>query len=249
VTTRVAVVTGAARGIGFATAQLLASSGIAVAMIDRLPSVGDRARDLVDRGFIARGIAGDVGDEISVADAIAEVRESLGPVSILVNNAGLTAVHRSWKTVTPEQWDEVMTVNLKSMFLCARAAIADMEGQRWGRIVNLSSVTFLSGQRNLIDYVSSKGGAVGFTRTLAREVGPDGITVNTVTPGAIRTEAEVEMVPDPDDEVLTSLTSLQAVPRRGTAEDVAAAIAFLCTEEAGFITGQNLVVDGGWMLN
>lgn len=248
-TTRVAVVTGAARGIGFATAQLLALSGIAVAMIDRLPSVADRARDLVDKGFAARGITGDVGDEFSVAAAFDDVRESLGPVSILVNNAGLTAVHRSWKSVTPDQWDEVMTVNLKSMFLCARSAIADMEGQQWGRIVNLSSVTFLSGQRNLIDYVSSKGGAVGFTRTLAREVGPDGITVNTVTPGAIRTEAEVEMVPDPDDEVLASLASLQAVPRRGTADDVAAAIAFLCTEEAGFITGQNLVVDGGWMLN
>ena len=248
-TTRVAVVTGAARGIGFASALRLASSGVAVAMIDRLPSVADRAQELLDKGFTARGITGDVGDEASVQDAMAEVRRSLGLVSILINNAGLTAVHRDWKSVTPDQWDEVMTVNLKSMFLCSRAVSADMESQRWGRIVNLSSVTFLSGQRNLVDYVSSKGGAVGFTRTLAREVGSDGITVNTVTPGAIRTEAEIEMVPDPDDAVLASLASMQAIPRRGTAEDVAAAISFLCSDEASFITGQNLVVDGGWMLN
>lgn len=248
-TARVAVVTGAARGIGFATAQRLASSGVAVAMIDRTPAVVDQAKSLRDRGFSAMGITGDVGDEASVSDAIAEAREGMGPISILVNNAGLTAVHRSWKSVTPDQWDEVMTVNLKSMFLCARAVVSDMEDQRWGRIVNLSSVTFLSGQRNLIDYVSSKGGVVGFSRTLAREVGPDGITVNTVTPGAIRTEAEIEMVPDPDDEALASLASIQAIQRRGAPADVAAAIAFLCTEDAGFITGQNLVVDGGWMLN
>jgi 3-oxoacyl-[acyl-carrier protein] reductase len=151
--------------------------------------------------------------------------------------------------VTPEQWDEVMTVNLKSMFLCARAVVSDMEKQKWGRIINISSVTFLSGQRNLIDYVSAKGGAVGFSRTLAREVGSDFITVNTVTPGAIRTEAEIEMVPDAQDVALAPIMEVQAIKRRGTPDDVAAAIAFLCNDDAGFITGQNLVVDGGWMLN
>ena len=124
-----------------------------------------------------------------------------------------------------------------------------MEAQKWGRIVNISSVTFLSGQRNLIDYVSAKGGAVGFSRTLAREVGPDGITVNTITPGAIRTEAEIEMELGEENVAHTSLMDVQAIKRRGTAEDVAAAIEFLCSDDAGFITGQNLVVDGGWMLN
>ncbi len=149
----------------------------------------------------------------------------------------------------PAQWDEVMAVNLRSMFLCARAVIGEMEGQHWGRIVNISSVTFLSGQRDLIDYVASKGGAVGFTRTLAREVGAAGITVNTVTPGAIRTEAEIENFPGEEDSALAATLAVQAIQRRGTAEDVAAAIAFLCSDEAGFISGQNLVVDGGWQLN
>ena len=248
-TARVAVVTGAARGIGFATAQRLAEAGFRVALIDRSPSVIQQGELLQASGHTAIGIIGDVSTEKTVKQFIAQVQSMLGAISILVNNAGLTGVHRNWKSVTPEQWDEVMTVNLKSMFLCSRAVIADMEELRWGRIVTLSSVTFLSGQRNLIDYVSAKGGAVGFSRTLAREVGPDFITVNTVTPGAIRTEAEIEMVPDAEDIALAPIMQIHSIKRRGRPEDIAAAIAFLCSDDAGFITGQNLVVDGGWMLN
>jgi len=246
---RVAIVTGAGRGIGFATAQKLAESGLKVALIDRSPSVVQQGERLQEAGYEAIGIVGDVSTASSVGEFTQQVRDTFGSISILVNNAGLTLVHRDWKSVTPEQWDEVMTVNLKSMFLCTRAVIADMEEQQWGRIVNISSVTFLSGQRNLIDYVSAKGGTVGFSRTLAREVGADKITVNTITPGAIRTEAEIEMVPDANDAALAPIMDVQAIKRRGTPEDVAVAIAFLCSEEASFITGQNLVVDGGWMLN
>lgn len=248
-TQRVALVTGAARGIGFATASRLAEAGYKVALIDRSPSVIEQGERLQNSGHTAIGIIGDVSTENSVREFMTKVRNEFGAISILINNAGLTAVHRDWKRVTPEQWDEVMTVNLKSMFLCSRAVISDMEEQRWGRIVNLSSVTFLSGQRNLVDYVSAKGGAVGLSRTLAREVGAECITVNTVSPGAIRTEAEIEMMPDGEDISLAHMMEVQAIKRRGTAEDIAAAIVFLCSEDAGFITGQNLVVDGGWMLN
>lgn len=246
---KVALVTGAARGIGFATAQKLAEAGNKVALIDSSPSVLDQAKRLQDSGHETLGMIADVSSEKSVLEFTTQIKEKFGPISILINNAGLTLVHRPWKSVTPDQWDEVMAVNLKSMFLCTRAVISDMEEKQWGRIVNISSVTFLSGQRNLIDYVASKGGVVGFSRTLAREVGADGITVNTVTPGAIRTEAEMEMVPDPNDEALKSILDVQAIKRRGTPEDLAVAISFLCTDSAGFITGQNLVVDGGWMLN
>ena len=248
-TQRVALVTGAERGIGFATASRLAEAGYKVALIDRSPSVIEQGERLQNSGHTAIGIIGDVSTENSVREFMTKVRNEFGAISILINNAGLTAVHRDWKRVTPEQWDEVMTVNLKSMFLCSRAVISDMEEQRWGRIVNLSSVTFLSGQRNLVDYVSAKGGAVGLSRTLAREVGAECITVNTVSPGAIRTEAEIEMMPDGEDISLAHMMEVQAIKRRGTAEDIAAAIVFLCSEDAGFITGQNLVVDGGWMLN
>ena len=248
-TPRVAVVTGAARGIGFATASRLAEAGLKVALIDRSPSVIEQGERLQNSGHTAIGIIADVSNENSVKEFTGQVRKVFGAISILVNNAALTAVHRNWKSVTPEQWDEVMTVNLKSMFLCSREVISDMEEQKWGRIVNLSSVTFLSGQRNLIDYVSAKGGVVGLSRTLAREVGSEFITVNTVTPGAIRTEAEIEMMPEGEDTSLAHMMQVQAIKRRGTAEDVAAAITFLSSEDAGFITGQNLVVDGGWMLN
>ena len=246
---RVALVTGAARGIGFATASRLAEAGYKVALIDRSPSVIEQGERLQNSGHTAIGIIGDVSTESSVKEFMMKVRNEFGAISILINNAGLTAVHRDWKRVTPEQWDEVMTVNRQSMLLCSRAVISDMEEQRWGRIVNLSSVTFLSGQRNLVDYVSAKGGAVGLSRTLAREVGAECITVNTVSPGAIRTEAEIEMMPDGEDISLAHMMEVQAIKRRGTAEDIAAAIEFLCSEDAGFITGQNLVVDGGWMLN
>ena len=248
-TPRVAVVTGAARGIGFATASRLAEAGLKVALIDRSPSVIEQGERLQNSGHTAIGIIADVSNENSVKEFTGQVRKVFGAISILVNNAALTAVHRNWKSVTPEQWDEVMTVNLKSMFLCSREVISDMEEQKWGRIVNLSSVTFLSGQRNLIDYVSAKGGVVGLSRTLAREVGSEFITVNTVTPGAIRTEAEIEMMPEGEDTSLAHMMQVHAIKRRGTAEDVAAAITFLSSEDAGFITGQNLVVDGGWMLN
>lgn len=248
-TATAAIVTGAARGIGFATAQRLAHQGAAVTLVDRSPSVVEAAALLEAAGGRALGVVADVSDPSAVSAMAAEAKAAHGAASILVNNAGLTAVHRPWKSVSPAQWDEVMAVNLRSMFLCARAVVDDMEQQQWGRIVNISSVTFLSGQRNLVDYVASKGGVVGFTRTLAREVGPAGITVNTVTPGAIRTEAEIENFPDEEESALASTLAVQAIQRRGTADDVAAAISFLCSTDADFITGQNLVVDGGWQLN
>src|SRR5690606_27337497 len=148
---RVAVVTGAVRGIGFAVARRLVRDGYAVACIDIDPGIVERGREIGATGFVA-----DVSDALQVERAFADVRVEVGPVDVLVNNAALVSVHRPWESVTPDDWDRVMAVNARSMFLCAREAVTDMRAGSWGRIVNVSSVTVGLGARNLIDYVSSK---------------------------------------------------------------------------------------------
>jgi NAD(P)-dependent dehydrogenase (short-subunit alcohol dehydrogenase family) len=144
-------------------------------------------------------------------------------------------------------FDRVIAVNLTGSFLCAKAAAEHMRAAGWGRIVNTSSVTFDVGDPRFVHYVASKGGVVGLTRALCRELGPAGITVNTVSPGAIATERQRELWPDRD-ALARELFRLQAVQRHGTPEDIAAAVAFLVSDDASFITGQTLGVDGGWAM-
>ena len=139
---------------------------------------------------------------------------------MLVNNAGLTDTHKRWQEISEEEWDEVMAVNLKSCFLTLRAVYPYMKNTGWGRIVNISSVTYWLGRQNLLHYVASKAGMIGFTRTLAREVGPDGITVNAVTPGAIHTEGELIVFPD-QEKLKATMNELQSVKRRGMPADIA----------------------------
>ena len=246
---RVTVVTGAAQGIGKAIAARFLADGHPVALFDVDPLVHETARRLAEAvpGGVAVSELADVGDDDSVTTALAQVRERLGEVEVLVNNAGLSR-HRDWRSVTPDDWNEALRVNLGSAFLVSRAVAPAMEAAGWGRIVNLSSVTYLGGQRHLIDYVSAKGGVVGFTRALARELGPSGVTVNAVLPGAIQTESELAAFPD-QRALAERMAELQSVPRRGTGDDVAHAVAFLCEERSSFITGQSLVVDGGWYLD
>jgi 3-oxoacyl-[acyl-carrier protein] reductase len=239
---RVAVVTGAARGIGFAIARRLTADGHTTVLVDVEPAVADAAASIG-----ARSVVADVSDPNAVDACFTEVIATHGRVDVLVNNAALTAVHRPWESVDPENWDRVMAVNARSVFLCSRRAVADMRTRTWGRIINLSSVTFELGQRHLLDYVSSKGAVVGFTRAFAREVGPDFITVNAISPGSIQTEIDRLNFPD-QDAIAVAQSRVQAIPRRGMPEDIAAAVAFLAGDEASFITGQTIGVDGGWQL-
>ena len=194
---RAALVTGGARGIGAAICAALAAAGHRVAVNHRHREREARAvaEAITAAGGTAIPVAGDVSDAESVSWMVGEIERALGPVTILVNNAALTDVHKPWHEIDEAEWDAVMAVNLKSCFLCFRAVYPAMRDAGWGRVVNISSVTVWLGRPHLVHYVASKAGMIGFTRGLAREVGQDGITVNAVTPGAIRTEAELEVFP------------------------------------------------------
>lgn len=246
---RVALVTGGSRGIGAAICRQLAAVGIAVAVNYRSrPDAAESvAAEISAAGGSAMAVAGDVSRADEVAEMVRRVRAGLGPVTVLVNNAAVTDCHKPWKEIDEAEWNRVLAVNLTSCFLCFREVHPDMEAAGWGRVVNISSVTVHLGRPNLVHYVASKAGMIGFTRSLAREVGRDGITVNAVTPGAIRTEAELEMFPDQTG-IADWLASEQAVPRRGLPEDIASVVAYLASDAAGFISGQTINVDGGWAM-
>jgi len=250
---RVALVTGASRGIGRAICQRLAREGAAVAVNYASAAREAEAREVVTAieaiGGTAMVARADVSQPDEVAAMVDEVRCTLGPIAILVNNAAVTRVHGPWTEIDPAGWDRVMATNAGGTFLCSRAVYPDMAAAGWGRVINIGSVTFLTGQANLAGYAASKGAVVGFTRALARSVGAEGITVNCVSPGAIRTEMELEVASGRDGELALEMGALQAVPRRGTAEDVASAVAFLAGDDASFITGQLLEVDGGLALH
>ncbi len=188
----------------------------------------------------------DISDRSSVEEMAKRVTGEFGGVDILVNNAAIYP-SRPWSEITEEEWDEVRTVNLKGYFLCARAAYPHMRGRGQGRVINVASLTFFIGFANLLDYVASNGGVVGFTRTLAREVGSESITVNAISPGAFPTDAE-KIHPDPEGYNRWVLDQ-QSIKRRGTPKDIGNLVAFLASDAASFITGQTIEVDGGWLMH
>ncbi len=244
---RVVLVTGAAGGLGQAMALSFARERAKVALLDKdrdaLEALAARVRQ---EGGTCAVAAVDVRDARAVHAAVGELQRELGGVGVLVNNAAVYP-SRPWDEVTFEEWDDVFAVNLRGYFACARAVHPAMREAGWGRIVNVASVTFFLGFPLLIHYVATKGGIVGFTRALAREVGEQGITVNAVAPGAFPTAAET-IHPDPEG-YSRHVIDQQAIKRRGRPEDLAGAVLFLASEQAGFITGQTLVVDGGWAMH
>ena len=244
---RVAVVTGGGGGLAEGICAKLAGAGASVAAVDVTREKAQRVADpLASGGAGTIAVGADVSDRNSVEAMVEEVVGELGGVDILVNNAAVYP-RRAWTEIEEEEWDRVMAVNLKGYFLCARAVYPHMKERGGGSIVNVASITFFIGWTLLLDYVASKGGIVGFTRTLAREVGPDNINVNAIAPGAFPTDAE-KIHPDQEGYSRWVLEQ-QSIKRRGTPDDVGNLVAFLASDAASFISGQTIGIDGGWMMH
>ncbi|MGH3147661.1 MAG: SDR family NAD(P)-dependent oxidoreductase [Rubrobacter sp.] len=244
---RIAVVTGGGGGLAEGICAGLTGAGAAVAAVDVTREKAERvAEPLRSGGARVLAIGADVSERGSVEAMAEEVVGELGGVDILVNNAAVYP-RRAWTEIEEEEWDRVMAVNLKGYFLCARALYPHMKERGGGSIVNVASITFFIGWTLLLDYVASKGGIVGFTRTLAREVGPDGINVNAIAPGAFPTDAE-KIHPDQEGYNRWVLEQ-QSIKRRGTPDDVGSLVTFLASDAASFISGQTIGIDGGWMMH
>jgi 3-oxoacyl-[acyl-carrier protein] reductase len=246
-TARVAIVTGAARGIGAATAQRLARDGLAVAVIDIEESAAKATvRAIEAEGGRALAVGADVSDAAQVDAAVTRVAEELGPPTVLINNAGITRDNLIFK-MAEQDWDMVMGVHLRGSFLMTRAVQTYMVEQRFGRIVNLSSTSAL-GNRGQANYSTAKAGLQGFTKTLAIELGKFGVTVNCIAPGFIvsdMTRATAERIGEDWDTYVAARAAQIPVARAGQPEDIANTVSFFVSEGAGFVSGQVIYVAGG----
>ena len=242
---RVAVVTGGASGMGLAIARRLAAQGDRVGILDINGTAAEQAAaDIRAAGGEALGCAVDVADRASVDAALDAVRAAYGPILIMVTSAGV-APFEKFLEISLESWNRTMAVNLTGTFHCLQAAIPDMVAAGWGRIVTISSSSAQQGAARMGHYSASKGGVIALTRSLAKEFGTKGITVNTIPPSMIdtpmsRQSQEVGNLPDTE-----FLAARIPVGRVGTGDDIAAATVFLCSEDAGYITGQVIGVNGG----
>ena len=248
-TMKVAIVTGAAAGIGAACAVSLAAEGVAVGVLDL-----DSARcqntvaEISKNGGKAIALGADISDRGQVRAALASLRTTFGPVTIVVNNAGVTNF-TPFEQITDDAWDFMFTINVKGTFIVTQEALSDMKTAGWGRIVNISSSSAQTGAVSMAHYSASKGAIVALTRTLAQELGPLGITVNNIPPGSVLGTIMADANADKFNVSKEQLASTIPVRRVGEPNDIANACVWLCQEASGYINGQTIGVNGGRVVN
>jgi len=238
---KIALVTGASRGIGKSISIILAQNGAHVICVSRnIDDVQLVANKITAQKFIATAESCDISDSKNVTELVKKIIEKHGRIDILINNAGITRDNLLMR-ISDDDWNEVINVNLKAAFTAIKSASRTMIKQRYGRIINISSVVGLMGNAGQANYAASKAGLIGMTKSIARELSSRGITANCIAPGYV----ETEMTDKLSDEVKSSLNEQIPLGRIGNVDDIAYAVAFLASDEASYITGQTLAVDGG----
>jgi len=242
---RVVIITGAGQGIGRVFAKAFAMAGASVVIAERnTEKAAAVSAEIMKTGGAALAVETDVADEASVNEMIEVVDDEYGRIDVLINNAGIfsTLEMRPFDQIPLDEWEEVLRVNLTGPFICARAVLPAMRRAKWGRIINIASGAVRLGRPNYLHYIATKSALIGMSLSMARELGPDNITVNAILPGATFTEIERKTITPAQKE---RVIAMQCVPRAETPEDLVGAVMFLASEASTFVTGQSINLDGG----